>query len=237
MRDDLSFYNVLRGFIGGTIFNKFLQHPDAASFKITVLVRSSDKADKLKQLQLAAQLEVILGSTEDTSLLESIAANSDVVVSLASSVNCLIFSEQASHLRMSEKFLTLFLQVSRTSSTRLLFLPDYSKSYVHSGSQRLQIMFIILFQGGTSNSNYYIQVSEVIYLTGILGDGARGMHATSKVYTDMDISPLLDPLLSEFKPYAFLAQVLIDADNAGSCVLHNHSDMQTCLLQGTSSHT
>ncbi|KAK0439027.1 uncharacterized protein EV420DRAFT_1203380 [Desarmillaria tabescens] len=67
------------GYIGGTVLERFLSHPNASSFHITALVRSSEKAEKLKKFGV----EPILGSLSDLQLLEDSAANADAVVAMA----------------------------------------------------------------------------------------------------------------------------------------------------------
>lgn len=69
------------GFIGGTILNRLLEHPNRDSFKITVLVRSAEKAKKLENLELnVVELNVVVGSTEDSALFEKLAFEADVVI-------------------------------------------------------------------------------------------------------------------------------------------------------------
>ncbi|KAF9562653.1 NAD(P)-binding protein [Agrocybe pediades] len=72
------FVTGVTGFIGGTVVNRLLTHPNAASFKITVLVRTSEKAEKFKPLGV----DTIIGSYTDKDLkfLTDAAANSDVVI-------------------------------------------------------------------------------------------------------------------------------------------------------------
>lgn len=63
------------GYIGGSILERLLLHPNARSFEITALVRSKDKADKLKKLGVTP----VVGSFNNASLLEDLAAAADVV--------------------------------------------------------------------------------------------------------------------------------------------------------------
>ena len=56
---------------------RFLKHPDAtSSFDITALVRSPEKAEKLK----AFGLNPVVGSLSDTALVEELTAQADVVI-------------------------------------------------------------------------------------------------------------------------------------------------------------
>lgn len=55
---------------------RFLKHPDASSFNITVLVRSPEKAEKLK----AFGVNPVIGSHSDTPLVEELTAQADVVI-------------------------------------------------------------------------------------------------------------------------------------------------------------
>lgn len=72
----------LAGYIGGSVITRFLQRPDIASFNLTALVRSAEKAAKLNALGI----NTVVGSHSDTPLMESLAADSDVVFSMVS--NC-----------------------------------------------------------------------------------------------------------------------------------------------------
>jgi len=66
------------GYIGGSVLSRFLAHPDFASFEITTLVRSTEKAEKLKALGLVA----VVGSHSDEKLVEALSADSDVVIAM-----------------------------------------------------------------------------------------------------------------------------------------------------------
>lgn len=55
--------------------DRLLDHPKAASFKITALVRSQEKATKLKTIGI----DTVVGSNSDHHTLTGLAANSDVV--------------------------------------------------------------------------------------------------------------------------------------------------------------
>jgi len=70
------------GYIGGSVLSRLLKHPNAATFHITALARSSDKADKLKTLGV----DTIIGSytDEDLTYLTEAAANADVVFAIVS---------------------------------------------------------------------------------------------------------------------------------------------------------
>jgi len=79
----------LIGYVGGSVLSRFLEHPDFLAFKITALVRNSEKAEKLRALGINA----VMGSHSDPSLMENLAAESDVVVrkwiSSDRRINCL----------------------------------------------------------------------------------------------------------------------------------------------------
>lgn len=61
---------------------RFLKHPDADSFNITVLVRSPEKAEKLKTLGV----KPVVGSHSDTPLVEKLTAQADVVIAAVRSI-------------------------------------------------------------------------------------------------------------------------------------------------------
>ena len=68
------------GYVGGTVFSRFIDHPERASFSYTALVRSPEKAEKLKDL--GYNVDVVLGSTSDTDLLTKLAADADIVIDM-----------------------------------------------------------------------------------------------------------------------------------------------------------
>jgi uncharacterized protein YbjT (DUF2867 family) len=59
-----------------------IAHPKSDTFRITVLVRSQEKAARFKQLGL----KPAVGSLEDVKLIETLAADADIVF------NCVSFS-------------------------------------------------------------------------------------------------------------------------------------------------
>ncbi|KAF8066913.1 hypothetical protein FPV67DRAFT_1215028 [Lyophyllum atratum] len=67
------------GYIGGSVLSRFLERPDIASLNITALVRSPEKAEKLKALGVNA----VIGSHDDSALVEKLASEADVVISAA----------------------------------------------------------------------------------------------------------------------------------------------------------
>lgn len=62
------------------MLSRFLKHPNAASFNITTLVRSPEKAEKLK----AFSVNPVVGSHSDTALVEKLAAKADMVIATVS---------------------------------------------------------------------------------------------------------------------------------------------------------
>ncbi len=55
-----------------------LNHPSISNFKITALVRSPDKAEKLETLGVTP----VVGSLDDSELLKKLCSESDVVMSM-----------------------------------------------------------------------------------------------------------------------------------------------------------
>jgi uncharacterized protein YbjT (DUF2867 family) len=64
------------GYIGGSVLSRLLKHSKAASFNITALVRSPEKAEKLKTFGV----HPVVGSHSDLALVEKLTAKSDVVI-------------------------------------------------------------------------------------------------------------------------------------------------------------
>ena len=62
------------------MLSRFLKHPNVASFNITALVRSPEKAEKLKTLGV----HPVVGSYSDLALVEKLSAKADVVIATVS---------------------------------------------------------------------------------------------------------------------------------------------------------
>ncbi|TFK99918.1 hypothetical protein BDV98DRAFT_594475 [Pterulicium gracile] len=67
------------GYLGGSILERLLSHPDFARFQITAIVRSPEKAEKLRTFGI----DVAMGSHNDVDLVTDIAAKADVVFTVA----------------------------------------------------------------------------------------------------------------------------------------------------------
>lgn len=77
-----------KGFIGGTVFHRLVNHPDFnSSFVLTLLIRSSDKAEKFRK-HFRAGVSAVVGSYDDSALVESLAAQSDVIIATVSGSLC-----------------------------------------------------------------------------------------------------------------------------------------------------
>ncbi|RDB25572.1 Uncharacterized protein C2A9.02 [Hypsizygus marmoreus] len=77
------FLTGVTGYIGGSVLERLLNHPNAATFNLTALVRSPEKAEKLKTLGVNA----VVGSHSDLPLIEKLASESDVVIAMADADN------------------------------------------------------------------------------------------------------------------------------------------------------
>lgn len=66
------------GYIGGTVLQKLLVHPRRSDFNFTALVRSTEKAEKLKAFGVAS----VIGSLSDVDTIEASASKSDVTVAM-----------------------------------------------------------------------------------------------------------------------------------------------------------
>ncbi|KAJ7193548.1 NAD-binding protein [Mycena pura] len=67
------------GYIGGSVLNRFLGHPQADSFHFTVLVRDPKKAESFRHMGMTA----VVGSHSDAPLVEKLASEVDVVIATA----------------------------------------------------------------------------------------------------------------------------------------------------------
>ena len=68
------------GYIGGSVLARLLSHQERGRFLITALVRSSEKAEKLR----AFGIDVIEGSTNNQGKVEALASQAHVVFSIVS---------------------------------------------------------------------------------------------------------------------------------------------------------
>lgn len=71
---------IYAGYIGGAVLNLLLERPDISSYSITVLVRSPEKAQKLREIGVNA----VVGSLQDLDIVENLAADADIVIALVS---------------------------------------------------------------------------------------------------------------------------------------------------------
>ncbi|KAJ8507841.1 hypothetical protein ONZ45_g9825 [Pleurotus djamor] len=104
------------GYIGGTILQRLLQHPRFHDLRINTLVRSAEKAEKLRRFGFTP----IIGSLDDSDLMEGAAFAADVVISMADSDH--LSSLEAILSGMKRKFETTGLQpvLIHTSGTGVL---------------------------------------------------------------------------------------------------------------------
>lgn len=70
------------GYIGGEILFKLLKLPEFRNFEISTITRSSESASELSKLT-QNRVNTIIGSLDDSSLLEEHLSNSDVVINAA----------------------------------------------------------------------------------------------------------------------------------------------------------
>lgn len=75
---------MLIGYIGGTVLSRLINYPKDKSFKITALVRSSEKADKLKS---KFGVEPIIGSYAELDKLEDASSKAEIVIAAVSRLN------------------------------------------------------------------------------------------------------------------------------------------------------
>lgn len=73
------FFTGATGYIGGSVLTRLINHPDFKSFEITALVRSADKAERLRKFGI----NVVVGSHKDEALVEQLTSQTDVVIAVA----------------------------------------------------------------------------------------------------------------------------------------------------------
>ena len=88
----------IQGYIGSSALSAFLDHPKRDTFEITALIRSAEKADKLKQFGITT----IVGSHFDESLFVKLASETDVLIACVSTKPRLLstFSNNSSLCRL-----------------------------------------------------------------------------------------------------------------------------------------
>lgn len=69
------------GYIGSIVLERFLDHPNAASFELSTLVRTQEKADKLKAMGVQRP---VLGKLQNLALMEEESARADIIVNMVS---------------------------------------------------------------------------------------------------------------------------------------------------------
>ncbi|KAF9524906.1 hypothetical protein CPB83DRAFT_860441 [Crepidotus variabilis] len=73
----------ITGYIGGSVYSHLSKYSGFSSLEITVILRSADKADNLKKLGINA----VVGAHDDVQVMESLAAEADVVIAIADTNN------------------------------------------------------------------------------------------------------------------------------------------------------
>ena len=73
-----SLLSLFSGYIGGAVLERFLSRPDITSYNVRALVRSPEKAEKLKTFGVDA----VVGSHDDVVLVEKLASETDVFFSI-----------------------------------------------------------------------------------------------------------------------------------------------------------
>jgi len=76
------------GYIGGTVLSRLLTHPSAPSFKITALVRSPEKAAKLRSA--ANNISTVVGSLSEEAKVSEATEGADVVFSTVGFLGVLV---------------------------------------------------------------------------------------------------------------------------------------------------
>ncbi|KAI0366135.1 NAD-P-binding protein [Pilatotrama ljubarskyi] len=74
------FFTGATGYIGASILQRLLDHPNREKFEITALVRNAEKAKKLKE---SFGLKTVLGSLQDLDKVSSLAENAHIVIQAA----------------------------------------------------------------------------------------------------------------------------------------------------------
>jgi len=67
------------GYIGGSVLNELLNSPIFSNVQVTAVVRSPEKAEKLKEFGINA----VIGSHSDSKLMEKLAEDADLVLAMA----------------------------------------------------------------------------------------------------------------------------------------------------------
>lgn len=73
------------GYIGGSVLNELLKSPNFSKVEVTAVVRSPEKAEKLKELGI----NVVIGSYSDQKLMEKLAEETDLVLAMVKEFRCL----------------------------------------------------------------------------------------------------------------------------------------------------
>lgn len=75
------FLNIITpGYIGGAVYTHLSKYTDFPEYEVTALVRSAEKAKLLESLGINA----VIGAHDDETLMESLAAETDIVIATVS---------------------------------------------------------------------------------------------------------------------------------------------------------
>jgi len=87
----LSIYNLYHqsGYIGGSVLNELLKSLNFSKVEVTAVVRSPEKAEKLRELGI----NVVVGSHLDTKLMEKLAEETDLVLAMVKEFCSFAFQE------------------------------------------------------------------------------------------------------------------------------------------------
>ncbi|KAF6748043.1 hypothetical protein DFP72DRAFT_971947 [Ephemerocybe angulata] len=104
------------GYIGGEVLSQLLEHPKFSSFNITALVRSPEKAEKIRALGVLA----VIGSHSDETLVEKLASDADVVIATADANNLVASRATLSGLKKRYEATKVQPALIHTSGTGVL---------------------------------------------------------------------------------------------------------------------
>ena len=71
-----------KGYIGGAVLSRLIQHPNAESFQISAIIRNSDKA---QILQSKFGVSAVVGTFQDLDKIESLAESAHIVFNIVRS--------------------------------------------------------------------------------------------------------------------------------------------------------
>ncbi|KAG6915857.1 hypothetical protein DXG01_009564 [Tephrocybe rancida] len=183
------------GYIGGSVLARFLDRSDANSLNFTALVRSPEKAEKFKTVGVNG----VVGSHEDGNLVEKLASEADVVLSIVSG-EC-HFNRTAWHIPSTQADCD-YLPAAQA------ILKGLEKRFKATGN-----VPILIHTGQVYSHAFGFEEIIAYQSPGVLVDNAAGAFAGGIIYDDANPDQI--ETLASSQPHRIVDLEILKGDAAG----------------------